>query len=173
MALLEAYEPPARMSDFDLIPGQREAWHRFVLEAFDASVQSEVDALRPNSKGDRIRSQFFTAARFDPGPVIEQAIVWNAFPKELLRRYGRARALVEADRLWPMSAYQFDWRYDPQVPNHTGAGTPGVRYPDTIYYRPTVEYCEWHVDREPDTGRIRRILFTSEPPEYWFALFRR
>jgi hypothetical protein len=159
------------MSDFDSIPGQREAWHRFVLEAFDASIQSEVQALQSVSKGDRVRSQFYSAVRFDPGPAIEQAIVWNAFPKELLRRYGRTRALAEADSLWPMSAYDFDWRYDSRVPRRTGAGMPGVRYPDTIFYRPTVEYCEWHVDRDPNSGRIRRICFTSEPPEYWFALY--
>src|SRR5262249_960233 len=25
--------------------------------------------------------------------------------------------------------------------------------------------------RDPDTGRIRRVTFTSEPPEFWQALF--
>lgn len=171
MALLQAYDPPARMADFDAIPGQRDAWHRFILESFDGSIQSEVDALQHVSKGDRVRPQFYSAVRFDPGPAIEQAVVWNAFPKELLRRYGRARALVEADSLWPTSAYDFDWRYDSQIPGRTGAGMPGVRFPDTIFYRPTVEYCEWHVDRDPNSGRIRRVSFTSEPPEYWFAMY--
>ncbi len=168
MALLQAYDPPARMDDFDAIPGQRDAWHRFVLEAFDASIKTEVKKLQSVTR-DAVRPQFYSAFRFDPGPAIEQAVVWNAFPKELLRRYGRARALVEADRLWPMSAYGFDWRYDPDVPARTGAQIPDN--PDTIFYRPTVEYCEWHVERDPDSGRIRRVTFTSEPPEYWFAMY--
>lgn len=170
MALLQAYDPPARMTDFDGIPGQRDAWHRFVLETFDASVGSEVAALRA-AGGSDLRAQFYTAFRLDPGPAIEQAVVWNAFPKELLRRYGRARALVEADSLWPMSAYELGWRYDSQVPARTGAGMPGVELPDTIYYRPTVEYCEWHVERDPRSGGIRRVTFTSEPPEYWMAMW--
>jgi hypothetical protein len=34
-----------------------------------------------------------------------------------------------------------------------------------------VEYCEWHVNRDPSSGRINRVTFTSEPPEYWQALF--
>jgi hypothetical protein len=38
-------------------------------------------------------------------------------------------------------------------------------------YRPTVEYCEWHVSRDPLTGNIARITFTSEPPEYWIAMW--
>jgi len=170
MALLQAYDPPARMNDFDPIRGQRDAWHRFVLESFDNSIQMEVDALR-RVTSDPIRPLFYSAFRFDPGPAIEQAVVWNAFPKELLRRYGRPRALVEADRLWPMSAYYFDWRYDPDVPARTGADFPNTVFPDTIFYRPTVEYCEWHVDRDPNSGRIKRVTFTSEPPEYWFAMY--
>jgi len=32
------------------------------------------------------------------------------------------------------------------------------------------EYCEWSVNRDPD-GRIRRVVFTSEVPEYWDYLF--
>ena len=123
MALLQAYDPPARMTDFDSIRGQRDAWHRFVLESFDGSIQTEAKALR-RATGGAVLPQFYSAVRFDPGPAIEQAVVWNAFPKELLRRYGRTRALVEADRLWPMSAYDFDWRYNPDIPSRTGEGAP-------------------------------------------------
>jgi hypothetical protein len=31
------------------------------------------------------------------------------------------------------------------------------------------EYCEWSVERNSD-GKITRVMFTSEPPEYWAAL---
>jgi hypothetical protein len=171
MALLQAYDPPAWMADFDAITGQRDTWHRFVLEAFNTSIKVENHALKRIAGDGTIQTQFYSAHLVDPGPTVEQAVVWNAFPKELLRRFGRARALVEADRLWPMSAYDLDWRYLPDVPARTGAGSPGVQYPDTIFYRPTVEYCEWHVDRDSRSGAITRVTFTSEPPEYWFALY--
>ncbi|MFM0336859.1 hypothetical protein [Paraburkholderia fungorum] len=171
MALLQVYDPPAWMADFDAIPGQRDAWHRFVLESFESSIQTENGKLKGIAGDDAYQTQFYSAHLVDPGATVEQSVVWNAFPKELLRRFGRARALIEADRLWPMSAYDLDWRYVPDVPAHTGAGSPGVRYPDTIFYRPTVEYCEWHVDRDWRSGAITRVTFTSEPPEYWFALY--
>ena len=32
------------------------------------------------------------------------------------------------------------------------------------------EYCEWSVDRDPDTDKIRRVTFTCEGPEYWSFL---
>src|SRR5262249_18520855 len=39
-----------------------------------------------------------------------------------------------------------------------------------VLYRPQEEYCEWHVSRDPETNKIQRLTFTSEPPEYWQAL---
>ena len=37
------------------------------------------------------------------------------------------------------------------------------------FYRPQDEYCEWRVERDED-GRIVKVTFTSEPPEFWQAL---
>jgi hypothetical protein len=33
------------------------------------------------------------------------------------------------------------------------------------------EYCEWHVARAPDSHKIKKVVFTSETPEYWRASF--
>ena len=101
--------------------------------------------------------QFYNPATSDPGgPLLAQAISWNAFPKELLVAYGRGRALQEADRLWPLSRYK---------PSYSG---PVM---DRTLYRPQNEYCEWRVVRDPGTNKILRVIFTSEPPEYWQAMF--
>lgn len=153
MSLLNRYDPPAFLADFNAIPGQLAAWHRAVSAWFDAVIAIE---------GKRIGSapQYFNAACFDPGGLsVEQAVTWNAFPKELLRRYGRERALELADRLWPLEHFGLGLA-DPA----DGAGTSG------IVYRPQEEYCEWHVLRDPNTQKIVRVTFTSEPPEYWQAL---
>jgi hypothetical protein len=154
MSQLTRFDPPAFLPDFNAIPGQLEAWHRAMSAWFDAVVKIEEKATRSSP-------QYYNPAAFDPGGIlIEQAVTWNAFPKEMLRRYGRDRALELADLLWPIE------RYRAPSPNPTDlAGTSGV------LYRPQEEYCEWHVLRDPDTNRIKRITFTSEPPEYWQALF--
>ncbi len=34
------------------------------------------------------------------------------------------------------------------------------------------EYCEWSVERDPETDNITRVIFTSEGPEYWKELAR-
>jgi hypothetical protein len=114
---------------------------------------------RPNVRkgGSTGTVQFYNPAVFDPGgPVVEQAITWNAFPKELSRKYGRDRALIEADRLLPLS------KYKSTLNSEVHHRTP---------YRPLNEYCEWHVVRDPDTQAIHKVTFSSEPPEFWQALF--
>jgi hypothetical protein len=167
MSLLSRFDPPAYLNDFDAMPGMREAWHEFVSLTFDQSIASELDSvLRPDGKPGIV--QFYNPTKYDPGgPTVEQAVTWNAFPKELLRRFGKPRALVEADRLWPLSGYR--GMYDSDLPEVLSGKPPGVAR--DVFYRPLVEYCEWRVDRDPLSGAICRVTFTSEPPEYWQALF--
>jgi hypothetical protein len=154
MALLTQYDTPAFLPDFNSIPGQLEAWNRAVSAWFDQNIAAD-QAMYGHTP-----LQYYNAATFDPGGIaVEQEITWNAFPKELLRRYGRERALTLADRPWPIESFGV---YPPD-PDNT-AGTSG------IFYRPQEEYCEWHVRRDPDTDRILQVTFTSEPPEYWMSL---
>ncbi len=155
MTQLSRYDPPAYLPDFNTIPGQLAAWHNAVSAYFDAAIDSERKKIKTDP-------QFYNAASFDPGGVVvEQAVTWNAFPKEMLRRFGRERALQLADRLWPIEYYRNPPR-DPDNPAGTKLG---------VFYRPQEEYCEWHVERDAETQKLRRITFTSEPPEYWQALF--
>jgi hypothetical protein len=168
VGLLQRFDPPAYLHDFDGMPGMREAWHEFVSLTFDACIASEQPLVTQQNGNAPGVVQFYNPAGYDPGgPLVEQAVTWNAFPKELLRRFGRVRALVEADRLWPLSGYR--GTYDSDLPEFVSHTPKGVA--QDVFYRPLVEYCEWHVDRDPLSGTIRRVTFTSEPPEYWQALF--
>jgi hypothetical protein len=94
------------MSDLDRIPRGRAEWHEFMDTLFKRAIGTEQRVARPGAASSAGTVQFFNAAAWDPGaPVIEQAVTWNAFPKETLARFGRLRALIEADRLWPMEAH--------------------------------------------------------------------
>jgi hypothetical protein len=157
MGLLQRFDPPAFLSDFNTIPGQLDAWNRAVSGWFDGAIAAEATKIA-NALGvtvDSVRVQFYNPAQLDPGPAVEQSIPWNGFPKELLRRFGREQALVEADKLWPLTSYS---------PRFSGPDAAITRY------RPQTEYCEWHARRDPDTQAITQVTFTSEAPEYWQAL---
>lgn len=159
MGLVSRFAPPAFLSDFNSIPGQLEAWHRAISNWFDGSIESDRP-LVPDGI-----FQFFNPSTFDPGGIeIEQAVTWNAFPKELLRRFGRERAMEEADTLWALERYYSELN---------GVRVDRNKYPSlfTNFFRPQNEYCEWHVSRNSNTGAILNVTFTSEPPEFWHALF--
>src|ERR1043165_1968802 len=152
MSLLERFDPPAHLPDFAALPGLLDQWHRAMSKWFDFAISNEIATI---PSGDTV--QFYNPAKFDPGaPAVDQAVTWNAFPKELLRRYGRAQALRLADSVRPLSQYSPRWQGE---------------ILDRTPYRPLNEYCEWHVVRDQDTGKINRVTFSSEPPEYWRALY--
>jgi hypothetical protein len=153
MTQLEAYDPPGHLTDFDGIDGQREQWSRAVSNWFDSAAARQAEHLRGQ------RCQYFNQLTDPPtGPALEQEIVWNGFPGTLRRRWGRDRALLVADHVLPLSL-----RMDSTETYLRG----GVW--DRLFYRPQDEYCEWRVTRD-ERGRITRVTFTSEPPEYWQAL---
>jgi hypothetical protein len=131
------------------------------------TIEAEKKAV-PKAGGKDGVVQYFNPRTFDrKSTLVEQPIVWNAFPKTLLVRYGRERAMVEADSLWPFFPFNgFPNAYDSAIP-----GAAALLAASTAFTRPLDEYCEWRVERHPATGRIRRITFTSEPPEYWTAIF--
>lgn len=156
MPLYKRFDPPAFLSDLKTVPGLSDEWNDAVSGWFDDSIKAEQETFR--KKKVEAPVQYFNPVKDKPGgAMVEQAITWNAFPKELLRSYGRQRAMVEADFLWPLS------RYSPQQMR-------GQIF-ESNYYRPHNEYCEWHVFREARTGKIAKIAFTSEPPEFYRALF--
>ena len=159
MPIVKRFVPPAYLPDLDSIPGQREQWHKAVSYWFDSLIDDAASKVRPGP------FQFFNPARFDPGGlVVEQTVTWNAFPKELLRLFGRECAFKEADKVWPLHRFCADL---------LGIRADRRHYPLLYEFsvRPQTEYCEWRVERGPGTSDIRRVIFTSEPPEFWFALF--
>jgi hypothetical protein len=151
--MITAYDPPAFMTDFDRIPGQRAQWSRAVSGWFDECAEAEKYDL------DGQPCQYYNQLTTHPeGPALEQEIVWNAHPGTLRNRWGRAHALAIADHPLPLT----------QRMDRPGSYFYGGQW-EHLYYRPHDEYCEWRVTRDPDGG-IRRVTFTSEPPEYWQAL---
>lgn len=159
MSIVERFATPACLPDLDAIPGQREQWHKALSYWLDNSIQRIAPKAHPGP------CQFYNPAQFDPGGLaIEHAVTWNAFPKELLRLFGREKALQEADKLWTLA------RYFSEV-----AGWPVDKRKNRVLFqhhvRPQTEYCEWRVTPDRRTGKIRAVTFTCEPPEFWFAFF--
>ncbi len=171
MNLLEQFDLPGSLPDLDDWPNRKAQWGASMSGPLDSRAQTVDLAWATHSKSLRTplvlpepyRQIYNPLTQDVKGPLFEQAITWNAFPLELLRRFGRARALVEADRLWPI-------RLDTQKSLDQKVLTERATR-NSLFFRPQSEYCEWRVDRDPGTGRMRRVTFTSEIADYWTYLF--
>ncbi|HEY9022648.1 MAG TPA: hypothetical protein VIP05_00015, partial [Burkholderiaceae bacterium] len=156
------FAPP--LGDGEFNRGQRHAWNECLGQVFDSKIMLNR-SLAAQTGLARLARHFFHPTREPEGdlPDVHQEITWNAFPKSLVRQFGRERALVEADRLWPLSI--LDTGLDPDLPRPAPRQVLGQGL-----FRPQNEYCEWRVTRDT-SGRIDCVTFTSEPPEYWQAMF--
>lgn len=162
MGLYPKFDLPAHMKDLDRVPGLADQWSKAISHWFDATLKVEASRFRKSGVDPYI--QYFNPVKERPeGPQVEQAITWNAFPKELLRQFGREHAMAEADRLWPLSWYR---NYPP-----SGVAVPPGGVLDRTFYRPHDEYCEWRVFRDEATSKIKKVVFVSEPPEFYRALW--
>jgi hypothetical protein len=149
MPLLARYDSPAFLKDFDGLPNQHEGWSAYISQVFDTAISRIEQGSGGVGTG---RSQFYNQTKVSPVTTLERKVVWNAFPRTLVRQFGRAQALAIADALAPAAG---DGLED-ILPNRQ------TRVQD--------EYCEWRVSRDPDTGKILRVTFTCEGPEWWQAL---
>ena len=147
MPLLPSFEPPANVDDFSSIPDQRAAWDEFISLAFDVNVTSvEVDDAVGRGK-----CQFYNPKTISTdAPSATDVIRWKGFPLLIAAKHpGNKRAAwAEAEAVTDTDAH-------------------GQRYSHN--FRPQDEYLEWCVLKD-ENGKIIRVSFTCEGPEYWDAL---
>ena len=125
---VERYSPPAYLSDFN--DTLLDEWSHAVSVWFDEAIAKQAAAL------DGQPCQYYNQLKPDPpaGPTLRQEIVWNAFPGNQLRRWGRPYALIAADHLLALDQHYVAPR----------SLWPAGQWSD-LFYRPQDEYCEWRV----------------------------
>jgi len=153
------YSPPADIDDLAARP-TREAflndWHDFIEGEFRANIEG----LKDPSDGNGVlfdtpipEPLFFTEVD-DPATSADAAIPWNAFPLRIRRNFPN-----DPKRAWK----------DADVLGATDRFSPNGAPPVSRQFRRQDEYCEWHAYHDA-AGRIERIVFTSDGPEYWIKL---
>ena len=148
--------PPASVDDFSRRPAIR--------DAFAAGWDAVVGSWFQSSAGREGGAFYDFRTDTDPAPPASQAVPWDAFPRGWEKWFEDdddpdGRRWLAADTLAPR-------RFDGKDLRRVEDGS--LAEPVPVYYRQQDEYCEWFVSRSPaDPGRIDRVTFTSEGPEYW------
>ena len=151
---MERFSPPGFLADFARRPAlaaaYEQGWHAVMSNWFDESVAVEGSAF------------YNWLTDMSPGDAETQPVAWDAFPRMLERWFEEEddadrKRLEAAETLRPQT-------FDGQPLRKIVKGKLGDPIP--TFYRQQDEYCEWFVHRHGD-GRIGRVTFTSEGPEYW------
>jgi hypothetical protein len=145
------FDPTANLNDFDRVPGMREAWNQYISELYATMLYSDDPRIRSAllelSKWGKSASdiRFFSPAEREiPAGSSPANVFWSALP-------------TSYDDLFAKRADLFAF-LDAQQPDQGNIS------------RMQDEYCEWTVLRDA-TNKIIRVIFTSEPPEYYGLLF--
>lgn len=163
MSLLSHHALPSGPTELARLPAGASQWDRYIRHVLAGAAAQLADlGLRLSDGSAAVPRLFDACVQLPAGTPCTLPVLWNAFPKRLLARFGRDRALQVADLLWPRGV---DPAYDPLAP-----GWDRARAEARAWVRPQDEYCEWRVERDPQTQAIRRVVFTTEAPEYWMAL---
>lgn len=134
MARVARFDTPASLRDLPAGSPFYDKWDDFIDEELARST------LGTNF------GEFYDASEIDVNILGMHAMVWMAFPRDVLmpNRDNRRDAWIAADR--------------------TPGGDIGNRMAQN-------EYCEWRVDRNA-AGKITRVTFTTEVPEYWEEMWK-
>lgn len=169
--------PPGNLTDFD-------------RAADPVDLRNAWEALIGNQMNDRAldtRRFFHPLKPPSNRPVIEaDPITWTGFPRAIELFVGAVEdpsKLPEAFRiaevLQPIYYVVLDGRLQivrnrqvfPLGPKPWRGGSADLSANDVMLHeRQQDEYLEWHVTRK--NGKIERIMFTAEGPEYWRTLAR-
>ncbi|HWI61327.1 MAG TPA: hypothetical protein VNT75_05805 [Symbiobacteriaceae bacterium] len=143
------FNPPAFLDDFrrsqaDLHTIWDETLNRWFTEAIAGAAREYQEFGVP---ADQVRVQFFHPRAVDvpPGRLTAKTVTWTGFPKKFRTWFAPAAR---------MAAY-------------AAAEQVGCYAGRTC--RQTDEYVEWKTERDA-MGRVTRVTFTCEGPEYWSLL---
>jgi hypothetical protein len=144
------FEPTARLTDFELVPGLTDLWSSFINEQYERNLYG--DALSELQRWGRSDSDLRV---YNPAsmPIVAASelknVIWSALPTSFDEQFDNTEAKY--------SFLDQRQRFDRQ-----GGSFVITRIQD--------EYCEWVVKRNSD-NKITEVIFTSEPPEYYNFMF--
>lgn len=158
MAILERFDPPAFVNDFHV--GEDELEEKFRVE-WDRRVRYWFGVAQLGdpwtASHDSPRSRFFNPIQSELNDLITpvEPADWTAFPKRLNDFYSNQVPPLSRDDILAIAD-----NGPPAADNWSPGGPRGWQD----------EYCEWAVERDGN-GKIIKVTFTSENPEYWDALW--
>jgi hypothetical protein len=139
------FDPTAGQTDFAQVPGLPEAWEKFINERFQRNIAAATSELASNGLSAADLRFYNPLVRPVPAGSTPDNVFWPALPTSFDSQFGGDENAL------------FAYLDSPQPD-----GGRLSRIQD--------EYNEWTVMKN-NQGKITKIIFTSEPPEYYQFLW--
>lgn len=185
---LDHYDLPAFQNDFPDHPAKYEKMVELWTRSLNAFNQMSIEGNPWSVENDHDRNWYYNPlSEIPPGDKTPPVpIIWTSFPNRILRYFAKSErspyalsqqqlyALVDQGNLPDVHAFADGF---PNIPTDV-CGFLNWRQPISQWqpFGPggprgwLDEYCEISVKRN-SAGKITRIMFTCENPEYWFTLW--
>lgn len=176
---LPRFDPPAGIRDLADRPAKQAQLDRDWNVNADGWTQQAILGNPWTSLFAAHQDYYFNPLHTDLTDAVQQQISWRAFPNRILHYLpGLTREqqweMADTGTLGGGAAGQ-PLIYTTGVECGTLAGDPGqldqIPFPPYGYRGWLDEYCELAVHRD-GRGRLDRVDFTCENPEYWYTLWR-
>lgn len=149
------FRPTADTTEMDNYPEIKQAWHDLINYYFEHNIvgRPQDDRLSALEELQKWGRSFQDLKFYNPSltnrtaNAIPASVFWKALPTSFDEMFGD-----DTERL-------FEYLDNPQIFS--------TEYPKT---RIQDEYCEWSIKRN-EAGKITKIIFTSEPPEFYQFLY--
>lgn len=183
------YSTPALVQDFSEDPALQQQMYQTWDSAIDAYTQAAI-VSNPWTATNQAPCNWYVNPKqvaITPANPVE-AIFWTAFPNRIKLYFSAAEKSpynFTDEQVYQLADFA---NLEDQLPDPNGIAypIPSQRCPNLDWseekskwrkYDPSGprgwldEYCEWAVTRNAD-GKITKISFTCENPEYWFCLWQ-
>jgi len=147
------FDPTAGQTDFDKVPGLRDAWQQFINDYYEYNLYGNsarnplaLQELRKWGRSDADLRFYNPLSMPVPDGSVPDNVIWRALPTSFDAEFGD-----DKDAL-----YAF-------LDERQAFGGVKTRIQD--------EYNEWRVIKDKSGEKILKIIFTSEPPEYYQFLW--
>ena len=158
------FRTPASIQDFENDPFKQDAMNNLWSQNLDGFTQQGMQSNQWNTTNTPETTNYYNPINNNPKSITAH-VTWKAFPGRLSFNYPTATQ-AQLNQMADTGVMPDDISNDPC---NTSAGSKVPYFP----YGPRGwqdEYCEWAVTRNSE-GKITRVDFTCENPEYWNSLW--
>jgi hypothetical protein len=189
MSILSSFSTPAFIQEPTLTSQQQATLNGLWNTNVEGFTQQARTGDPWNNLNSPIQESYYDPTKTDiPEGTASVAVTWFAFPNRLIQYLAQGQTPPNLYNLTQQQLYELaDTGYYTPAGGGKPVSFPGI--PVTICPLPDWqgslhtygpygprgwqdEYCEFSVTRDPVTGKITRVDFTCENPEYWYTLWR-